>query len=269
MVPETPRGVSSRLLTMKFMQRAVASASSAGSPDSELHSAKKRKLGESPSEGRINLNIDQATIKAALDEQESKRLSALEKHVVADTHWVLNNAWAGSKATDASTPLKVVYVGYGDIDSSNESGDNEDVPANGRTSTHNFKKSKPKNPETQKSADESHDSSDADSDVSDEPTPGRKRKPSSDSPLSQSARSRSRSRSQSRQSLESVKAKEFREKRKKKEVKLSKLTSISSSGGSQFSPSNSKSMTCYRCHQAGHRAVDCPSAGGSRGWSKR
>ncbi|KAH7162662.1 hypothetical protein B0J13DRAFT_16198 [Dactylonectria estremocensis] len=269
MAPETPRGVSSRLLTMKFMQRAVASASPAGSPDSESHSAKKRKLGESPSEGRMSLNIDQATIKAALDEQEAKRLAALEKHVGADTHWVLNNTWAGSKATTTSTPLKVVYVGYGDIDSSNESGDNEDVSANGRTSTHNFKKSKPKNPEPQKPAVESHDSSDSDSDVSDEPTPGRKRKPSSDSPHSQSARSRSRSRSQPRQSLEHAKAKEFREKRKKKEVKLSKVTSISSGGGNQFSPSSNKSMTCYRCHQTGHRAVDCPSSGGSRGRPKK
>ncbi|KAH7023434.1 hypothetical protein EDB80DRAFT_41389 [Ilyonectria destructans] len=270
MAPETPRAVSSRLLTMKFMQRAAASASSTGSPDSDTHSAKKRRLGESPSEGRINLNIDQATIKAALDDQEAKRLAALEKHVGADTHWVLNNTWAGSKTTNtAKAPLNVVYVGYGDIDSSNESGDNEDVPANGRTSTSNFKSSKTKRSVTQNPADESDDSSDADSDASDEPTPGRKRKPSSDSPHSQSARSRSRSRSQPRQSLESAKAKEFRERRKKKEVKLSKLTSISSGGGSQFSPSNAKSMTCYKCHQTGHKAVDCPTSGASRGRSKR
>ncbi|KAK7425348.1 hypothetical protein QQZ08_008134 [Neonectria magnoliae] len=278
MAPETPRGVSSRLLTMKFMQRAVASASSAGSLESESHSAKKRKLGHSPSEGRISLNIDQATIKAALDDQEAKRQAALEQHISADTHWVLKNSWTGSKASDtAKAPLNVVYVGYGDIDSSNESGDNEDVPAIGRTSTRNFKSPKKEacepldvqNPNTQKPADESDGSSDADSNASNEPTPGRKRKPSSDSPHSQPARSRSRSRSQPRQSLESAKAKEFREKRKKKEVKLSKLTSISSGGGSQFSSTNSKSMTCYKCHQAGHKAVDCPSSGASSGRSKR
>ncbi|KAK7398093.1 hypothetical protein QQX98_012528 [Neonectria punicea] len=162
MAPETPRGVSLRLLTMKFMQRAVASASSAGSPESESHSAKKRKLGHSPSEGRISLNIDQATIKAALDDQEAKRQAALEQHVSADTHWVLKNSWTGSKASDtAKAPLNVVYVGYGDIDSSNESGDNED------------------NPNTRKPADESDDSSDAESNASNEPPPGRKRKPSS------------------------------------------------------------------------------------------
>ncbi|KPM40657.1 hypothetical protein AK830_g5922 [Neonectria ditissima] len=290
MAPETPRGVSSRLLTMKFMQRAATSASSAGSPESETHSAKKRKLGHSPSEGRISLSIDQATIKAALDDQEAKRQAALEQHVSADTHWVLKNSWTGSKAPGTiKAPLNVVYVGYGDIDSSNESGDNEDVPAIGRTSTRNFKSSKKEacesldvqvtavqtltdslqNLNTQKPADESDGSSDADSNASNEPTPGRKRKPSSDSPHSQSARSRSRSRSQPRQSLESAKAKEFREKRKKKEVKLSKLTSISSGGGSQFSSTNGKSMTCYKCHQAGHKAADCPSSGASSGRSKR
>ncbi|RGP81613.1 zinc finger domain-containing cchc-type [Fusarium longipes] len=141
MAPETPRAVSSRLLTMKFMQRAVASENS--SPASETHSSKKRKTDHSPVAGRLDLNIDQATIQAALDAQETKRQEALEKHVGADTRWVLNNAFAGSKATSrAATPMNVVYVGYGDIDSSNDSGDNEDVPAAGRTSTNSFKKAK-------------------------------------------------------------------------------------------------------------------------------
>ncbi|KAF4974647.1 hypothetical protein FZEAL_8482 [Fusarium zealandicum] len=263
MAPETPRGVSSRLLTMKFMQRAVASANS--SPDSETHSAKKRKTGHSPSGARIDLNIDEASIKAALNDQETKRQSALEQHVGAETHWVLNNAFTGPKAASGSKPpLNVVYVGYGDIDSSNESGDNEDAPAKGRTSTGNFKSSK----------NQARDNSDSGSDDSGASTPARKRKSSSDDPHSRATRSRSRSRSQSRQSMESAKAKELRERRKKKEVKLSKRPAIasggiSSGGGSQFSPANSKSMTCYKCHQAGHKAVDCPSSGGSRGRSNR
>ncbi|KLO90045.1 Uncharacterized protein LW94_1885 [Fusarium fujikuroi] len=139
MAPETPRAVSSRLLTMKFMQRAVASENS--SPDSETHSSKKRKTGHSPAAGRLDLNIDQAAIKAALDAQETKRQEALEKHVGADTHWVLDNPFAGLKAaSQTKAPLNVVYVGYGDMDSSNDSGDNEDVPRNGRTSTNSFKK---------------------------------------------------------------------------------------------------------------------------------
>ncbi|CEI38964.1 hypothetical protein FVEN_g10052 [Fusarium venenatum] len=139
MAPETPRAVSSRLLTMKFMQRAVASENS--SPASETHSSKKRKTDHSSPAGRLDLNIDQAAIQAALDAQETKRQEALEKHVGADTRWVLNNSFAGSKATSqAKTPMNVVYVGYGDIDSSNDSGDNEDALTAGRTSTNSSKK---------------------------------------------------------------------------------------------------------------------------------
>ncbi|KAM0507257.1 hypothetical protein ACHAP8_000884 [Fusarium lateritium] len=109
MAPETPRAVSSRLLTMKFMQRAVASENS--SPASETHSSKKRKTDHSSPAGRLDLNIDQAAIQAALDAQETKRQEALEKHVGADTRWVLNNAFAGPKATSqAKTPMNVVYA---------------------------------------------------------------------------------------------------------------------------------------------------------------
>ncbi|SCN77233.1 uncharacterized protein FFB20_10798 [Fusarium fujikuroi] len=258
MAPETPRAVSSRLLTMKFMQRAVASENS--SPDSETHSSKKRKTGHSPAAGRLDLNIDQAAIKAALDAQETKRQEALEKHVGADTHWVLDNPFAGLKAaSQTKAPLNVVYVGYGDMDSSNDSGDNEDVPRNGRTSTNSFKKAANQKQESQKTSDNDSDSEYEDSDDTNTPAHGQKRKPSSDSP------SRSRSRSRSRPTAESAKAKEFRDKRKKKEVKLSKPTSISSgggisSGGSQFSPAG-KAMTCYKCHQTGHKAVGCPKRG--------
>ncbi|KAM0222552.1 hypothetical protein ACHAPQ_002199 [Fusarium lateritium] len=256
MAPETPRGVSSRLLTMKFMQRAVASENS--SPASETHSSKKRKTAHSPESGRFDLNIDQAAIQAALDAQETTRQTALEQHVGADTRWVLDGNITSSKATSQSkTPLNVVYVGYGDIDSSNDSGDNEDAPSNARTSTNSFKKAI--NQACRPLHDE-EDSEDEDSDDADTPVHGQKRKPSSDSP------SRSRSRSQSRPNAESLKAKEFRERRKKKEVKLTKPTSISgggisAGGGSQFSPSGGKGMTCYKCHQTGHKAVDCPKRG--------
>ncbi|KAM0412496.1 hypothetical protein ACHAPD_009159 [Fusarium lateritium] len=193
MAPETPRAVSSRLLTMKFMQRAVASENS--SPASETHSSKKRKTDHSSPAGRLDLNIDQAAIQAALDAQETKRQEALEKH---------------------------------------------------------------KQP--QKTPDDDEDSEDENSDDADTPSHGLKRKPSTDSP------SRSRSRSRSGPSHENTKAKEFRDKRKKKEVKLSRPTSISgggisSGGGSQFSSAGGKSMICYKCHQSGHKAVDCTKRG--------
>ncbi|RDA90667.1 hypothetical protein CP533_4670 [Ophiocordyceps camponoti-saundersi (nom. inval.)] len=127
MASETPRSVSSRLLTMKFMQRAVASASSDG--------AKKRKLDDTSIGGRIDAQIDEAIIKAALENQEATRQAALEKQDAADTHWRLEKWNAVKGEGSAVSKLNVVYVGYGDIDSSREPGDIEDAPAKGRTST--------------------------------------------------------------------------------------------------------------------------------------
>lgn len=128
---------------MKFMQRAIASASSSGSPESETHSSKKRKLDHSSPSGRLSGAFDQASVDAALQSQEAKRRAAFEQHSSGDTHWVLDTKIENTKASKpAKAPLNIVYVGYGDIDSSNEDGDGEDVPRKGRTST---RKEKPSN----------------------------------------------------------------------------------------------------------------------------
>lgn len=124
---------------MKFMQRAVASASSSPQQsDDSSQNSKKRKLRHSATtaaEERVSALIDQASIKAALEDQEAKRQAALAQHTATGAHWVLNTKLDKLNAGRPSEPsLNVVYVGYGDIDSSNESG-GEDAPQSGRTST--------------------------------------------------------------------------------------------------------------------------------------
>lgn len=122
---------------MKFMQRAIASNSNAASPESETSSAKKRKLDHGSPAGRLSMDFDQASVDAAMNAQEAKRKAALQQHATGDTHWVLNTKFEKpTAAKPAKAPRKIVYVGYGDIDSENDSGDGEDVAANGRTSTH-------------------------------------------------------------------------------------------------------------------------------------
>ncbi|KAG6008578.1 hypothetical protein E4U21_004218 [Claviceps maximensis] len=260
MAPETPKGVSSRLLTMKFMQRAVASASSAGSPDSNAPSAKKRKLDQSPAPGRIDPNIDQALIQAALNDQEATRQAALERHSAGDTHWVLKMKVDEAKTQKQSHPLNVVYVGYGEIDSDD---DEEDGPATGRTSTKSLKQdgAKAKGKEASGSKDESSSSSKDDDDSFHK----RKNRPSDAKSNAMDRFPRSRSQSRPRNDKELTRAKEFREKRKKKDIRLNNLTSISSGGdgqyGAQSSP-NTKDMKCYNCQQIGHKASDCSTRSG-------
>ncbi|VUC28319.1 unnamed protein product [Clonostachys rosea] len=268
MAAETPRGVSSRLLTMKFMQRAAATASSPTTPgsDTDSHSAKKRKLGhESAAQAKLIANIDKASIQAAIDDREAKRQAALEKHSGLDTHWVLDTNWDKKPlGKPQSQPIKVVYVGYGDIDSSDD--ESQDDPKCGRTSTKNYKQApadKKSQKNTSDSEEDSQDESSSDEDSDDSP----RSHANGNSPLS---RKRKDPAATPRQNAETSKAKQFRDKRKKKEVKLSKLNSISSGGISSGGNASdrSKALKCYNCQQVGHRASDCPNPS-SKGQKKR
>jgi hypothetical protein len=112
--------MSSRLLSMKFMQRAVASSPTASSPTADKHSNKRRKLGaESAASSPVAL-VDEAAIQAALHEIESKRQQALEKHTTSltDTHWVIDLPRAAATDADHSSkaPILVEYVGYAAVD---------------------------------------------------------------------------------------------------------------------------------------------------------
>lgn len=126
---------------MKFMQRAIASSSAAASLESDSHSAKKRKLDHGSPAGRLSIDFDQASVEAAMQAQEVKRKAALDHHAAGDTQWVLTLKLGKPTVPQSRKAARqIVYVGYGDIDSENDSG--EDIAVNGRTSTH---KPKPKN----------------------------------------------------------------------------------------------------------------------------
>jgi hypothetical protein len=126
----TPKTMSSRLMTMKFMQRGAA-ASAASSPvtprtaESEGGSAKRRKVSHGTPTAETGKNrgestplYDQKAIREALEEEERKRQVAIAKRAaeLGDSHWVL----AGNlpKPQDAPRPsLKIVQVGFAQIDS--------------------------------------------------------------------------------------------------------------------------------------------------------
>ncbi|KXH54606.1 hypothetical protein CSAL01_10854 [Colletotrichum salicis] len=284
MVPETPpgRGISSRLLTMKFMQRAAAS-DTAPEPAPEEPSSKRRKFQNSPLSGDFH-SFDQTAVQAALKQQEAKRLSALEasRAELADTHWVLDGDWGKSTETE-NAPPNIVYVGYADIDVADGEEEATATAQIGRMKIESNQKKATKNAKKETSKKTKHESSDSDgSSESDDSSDGSsdddeassssdeeasiKTPPKAVKGLASGGQGRTRVNLQAKKSSESMKAKEFREKRMKKEIKLNKLASISGGAAGGFSGAGKPSapFNCHNCNKPGHRAADCPQRRGGK-----
>lgn len=143
MATPTPRSMSSRLLTMKFMQRAAASpASSPTTPDTDEQASKRRKVTHKPA-SRENkdpvVQINQAEVQAAIAEEERKRQEALVQHAaeLGDARWVLDipDKTAGP-GREIQTPMNVVQVGFAQIDSQIDSFDAAGFDAESTDTSH-------------------------------------------------------------------------------------------------------------------------------------
>lgn len=256
MAPSTaqPSAVSSRLLSMKFMQRAVADTP----PSSVESSSKRRKLAHTSSPA--DDPFSQANVQAAMQEVEAKRAAAVERRAaeMQEARWVIDAPAVGAVARGGKRPLNVVYVGYGDIDRAERDGDEEeednegeDKVQSGRRITGNYKRKEEKESEVgyrplprkdlgltvsqPKSADDS-DSEEGETSDSASDTPRRKKKKKSEA-----------------------------QDKRKREVKLNRLVSISGGGG-QGGGGGSKSMKCYACGGEGHKAAssECPKRKGGK-----
>lgn len=127
----TPKTMSSRLMTMKFMQRAVASESnSPTTPRSDNEgSAKRRKVSHTSAKSSpITPLYDQKAVQAALEEEDKKRQAAIERRAaeLGDSRWVLDSHLPSSGA-GLNSPLNVVQVGFSQIDSTAGPGEKEDT----------------------------------------------------------------------------------------------------------------------------------------------
>ena len=128
-----PKAMSSRLLTMKFMQRAAATstASSPTTPQSEEKSSKRRKTSHSPAiQQTIDALVDEAAVKKAIADEERKREEALVRNAAesGDARWVLNTTEQTGGATrnnKVQTPFNVVQVGFAQIDSPDHTDEQE------------------------------------------------------------------------------------------------------------------------------------------------
>ncbi|XXH05043.1 metalloprotease [Hypoxylon texense] len=274
MATPTPKSMSSRLLTMKFMQRAAAfPSSSPTAPDTDEQASKRRKVTHKPTAHENKdpaVQINQAAVQAAIAEEERKRQEALVKHAaeLGDARWVLDIPdKAAGPGHAIQTPLNVVQVGFAQIDSQIDSFDATGLDAESTDNSHirapmASKPNATKNDESQSESDSDSSESDSESDSdasSQEYGPGRdsngqRPETQSDSPRSVLRRKRS---------AEQERAKQFAEKRRMKEVKLNSpkpspnsggLLSISSGGGTPTRP------TCFRCGKPGHKGAECKNA---------
>jgi hypothetical protein len=141
------KAMSSKLLTMKFMQRGAASPSSApGTPHSPSTpnnepSAKRHKSAhntpQSESEFDVRALADQRAVMAALEDEEAKRQAVLERQAAeaGDTRWVLRfgqEAWQTKERGHGGEGLRVVEAGFASIDTpqkSTEVYEDEERPA--------------------------------------------------------------------------------------------------------------------------------------------
>lgn len=116
-----PKAMSSRLLTMKFMQRAAASPTSPSPSTPEEPPNKRRKKGgdSSPSTFSVDALADQRAVQKALAEEEAIRQVALERQAAeaGDTRWVLSFEDDSRLAVFPTLALRVVQTGYANLDS--------------------------------------------------------------------------------------------------------------------------------------------------------
>jgi hypothetical protein len=116
---KAPKTMSSKLLTMKFMQRAAA-ASPLSTPDQP---SPKHHKSTHTSESSFNVDAlaDQEAVRAALAADEAKRQAALEKQAAdaGDTRWVLNfKEDLKSFSTQSKNSFRIVEAGFASIDHS-------------------------------------------------------------------------------------------------------------------------------------------------------
>ena len=113
-----PKSMSSRLLTMKFMQRAAATPSLAFPTQEEPYPKRRKKDSDSPGRPSFDVNtlVNQRAVEAAAIAEDAKRQAALERAAAesGDTRWVLS--FEDERATASMSALRVVQTGYANLD---------------------------------------------------------------------------------------------------------------------------------------------------------
>ncbi|CAG8975634.1 hypothetical protein HYALB_00008393 [Hymenoscyphus albidus] len=264
-----PKAMSSRLLTMKFMQRAAASPTSPSpsTPDEPPNKRRKKNGDASPSPFSVDALADQRAVQKALAEEEAIRQVALERQAAeaGDTRWVLSFEDDGPQAASPTMALRVVQTGYANLDSisSHQIRTEEDEPQDkpimvGRRSFGKFNRVLEKQQDP--TLEDSSDSDESENDGSEDDADG-----DSDDPMNNliktsraEATQRLKAERKAKKKAEKSKTADLAKQRKKKAVNLNGLTSLSGSQSrSSSGPSGPPRGPCYSCGGP-HMRAECP-----------
>ncbi|KAK5133897.1 hypothetical protein LTR08_007126 [Meristemomyces frigidus] len=259
-----PKAMSSRLLTMKFMQRAAASPSSPSTPAEPLSKKQRLSSGSYNSASPSTPKSDAQAVEEALAAEEEKRTRALEREAAGrgESKWYLS---IKEQPLEAHSPLQFVSAGYSMLDAASsvkerspeEDGTEAARPTvAGRRSFGKFNRvvEKQQNPDLSSDSASEGSEFDEDEDEDDDPT-------GAGAMIAQSRREageKARTERRAKRKAEKADALSLADDRRQKHVNLNRLTSISGNTGGG-APS-ARDMTCHKCGKKGHIQRDCPKA---------
>ncbi|KAF9691464.1 hypothetical protein EKO04_010896 [Ascochyta lentis] len=246
----TPKSMSNRLMTMKFMQRSAAKnvASSPTTPNGPA--SKKVRLSHGGSAA-----ADQQILQSALAEEAKKQQEAMDKAAqhTGETKWVLS--YKDPLEGKRGDSLHVRQAGFAELDAE-DSGEEDEEPAQPIRKQYGggvkkaekpaFEKAEGSEGETEASSEDDYDSDDPTAEL-----------------IRETKREMSTKKRESRKSLGDASpraaARPINE-----DANLDRLTSLS--GGRKPGGRDMSSMECFKCGQKGHAKADCPNPGrGSAG----
>lgn len=272
-----PKTMSSRLLTMKFMQRSAAKPTNTPStPSTPAGPPSKRQRLSTGSSFPATTSSDYEAVRAALAAEELKRAQAIERQAAeaGETRWVLSfrDLEESGEGKGRGPALKVVSAGFAVIDAVGDGELSKEEEGVGRTVGGRRRFGKVEKPQDLASSSES---SDSDSELSedndydpDDPTTGLIRASRREAAAQAHADRKAKKRAAK------AEAAKLAEARRRKEVNLNKVSSISSGrglsgrsgGGGGGGVAN---IECHKCGKKGHMMRDCPQRGGGNRRGKR
>ncbi|KAF2845136.1 hypothetical protein T440DRAFT_522892 [Plenodomus tracheiphilus IPT5] len=272
MSASTPKTMSSRLMTMKFMQRSAAKSTASSPSTTNGPPSKKVRLSTGGSAPGTPTSHDHEILQTALAEEARKQQEASDKaaQYSGETKWVLS--FKDDLSGKRHESMHVRKAGFAEIDAEDDSDDEEeDMKPTRMQFGGGIKKKSDTTVPFEKAEDSEGEISSSDEELdSDDPTAAL---------IRETKREVAAERRESRKARASMGNDSPRAPLKPldEDMYVGNLTSLSGgAGGSKPAGRDMSNVACYQCGQKGHMATSCPkrstprgSAGRGKGKSRR